>query len=120
MFTKIDKLLLVIALSFFLFTLSILTDTYDYFLKDKFYEGFMVVASVGIFDFVGLLFFSLLMSRKDFKNIKIISLFYVLLTFCSFLAFRISLVVLPIISTIATIRIGKLAFRKVALKDAEL
>ncbi|WP_157503332.1 hypothetical protein [Mangrovimonas xylaniphaga] len=109
---KLNYHLLIVAIAFLIFTFSILTESYKYFIKNKFFEGYIIAFQVIVFDIIGLLLTIPYLIKKDFKNLTITGLFYGLLTLIGFLGFNISLVLLPILSIIATATMLRLTFNK--------
>ena len=81
-------------LCLFFYTTS---DSIDYFIGGKYFEGYMVVGMTIIFTIISIPILLLMVFRKNFRNLKIISLLVVLIFIVGFLGFNISLSTLPII-----------------------
>lgn len=89
--------LFLIGISFFVFLLSIVTDTIDYYFNNKFYEGFSVVIPTTIFVLINLLILAVFTLRKDYKSLRVLGLINLLVFVMGFLGFKIPLIILPLI-----------------------
>ncbi|WP_281239952.1 hypothetical protein [Flavobacterium praedii] len=89
--------LLLIGISFFVFLVSIVTDTIDYYFYNKFYEGFSMVISTTIFAFINLLILIIFTLRKDYKSLRVLGLINLFVFITGFLGFKIPLIILPLI-----------------------
>ncbi len=99
----------ILGFAFMIFCLSILVDTYMYFFLAEFYEGFVVIGQVIVFDLLGIILAIPFVIKRDFKTLGIVGLFFLTLTVIGSFGFNISLILLPLISGIASImmfRIG--------------
>lgn len=90
---------LLLGLAFILLDVDMISNCYDYFIRKRFFEGFMVVGDIIVFDILTLPVGIIFMFKKDFRRLGQASIIYVLLHLFGFLGFHISLTVLPFIIT---------------------
>ena len=95
--------LISVGLAFTIFTIIILTDSYNYFILDKHYEGYIIAFKLIIFDLIGLILMILFIIKKDFINIGKVGLLYLGMNIIGFLGFNISLSLMPILGIISII-----------------
>ncbi len=79
-----------------------MTNTYDYYFKDRFFEGFAVIIQVIIFGFFGLLLSIFYFLYKDYLNLIYLFLFLGFLFVFGLFDFNISLILLPITSIVGS------------------
>ncbi len=90
-------LISVVFISFFIYFVS---DSIDYFFKDRYFEGFKVVVPTTIFALINVPFLIILIFRKDYRSLKVIGLIVFAVFVLGFLGFKIPLTLLPILSGI--------------------
>lgn len=86
-----------IGISFFVFLVSIVTDTLDYYFYNKFHEGYSTAISTTIFAFINLLILIIFTLRKDYKSLRVLGLINLFVFITGFLGFKIPLIILPLI-----------------------
>ena len=89
--------LFLIGISFFVFLVSMVTDTIDYYFYNKFYEGFSIVIPTTIFAFINLPILTIFTLRKDYKSLRVLGLINLFVFTTGFLGFKIPLIILPLI-----------------------
>ena len=99
--------LILIELLFIGFFISITSDSFEYYFRNKFFEGYQIVGGTVIFAFLNIPLLILLLIRKDLKNFKAIGLFTLAIFIIGFIGFKIPLIVLPPLSFYAIFYIGR-------------
>lgn len=92
--------LVLISVVFIVFFIYFISDSIDYFFKDRYFEGFKVVVPTTIFALINVPFLIGFILRKDYRSLKVIGLIVFAVFVLGFLGFKIPLTLLPIISGI--------------------
>lgn len=92
--------LILISVVFIGFFIYFISDSIDYFFKDRYFEGFKIVVPTTIFALVNIPFLIIFIFRKDYRNLKVIGLIVFAVFVLGFLGFIIPLTLLPIFSGI--------------------
>lgn len=99
--------LFLIGISFFVFLVSIVTNSIDYYFYNEFYEGFSIVIPTIIFAFINLLILIIFTIRKDYKSLRMLGLINLMAFITGFLGFKIPLTILPLILSYGIYYIAK-------------
>ncbi len=95
--------LYLIGLSFLILGIIIASDTYNYFINKKFFEGYIVAFQIIVFDFINLILIVPFLIKKDFINLLKASIFFIIITVISFFGFKLPLILIPLISFCAAL-----------------